>query len=274
MSRNWQGQPAYQVIDAKPQDAPKYERPDAFELFKLGILSGVAFFVAAMLIAIAAGSEPLDALKIAVLVGGLTIGVVWPLLIFFYVSDDLGRTINTFLEYRLQQQRIAADREIALAQVEMQRAVSLANVEAENHRALVAGDALTLAQNRILPSGRAAFDLTEKILIEAVRAAYRMCDDQGWLPNDVTCPFGRRNLGLEHYARVRHRLAHPGAQFGVIGAPPVAEYVPEKRQWKLNLRAYPTFHDAAVALTGRRPAEEYKTRDPLAEQRRGNGHDL
>jgi len=238
--------PPYRTIDARPAGEGK---PPALELFRLGILSGVAFFLAALLITTAAGERLADALRLALKVGGISMGVVWPLLIFIYVSDDVSRTLNAIMAARLRKKEIDAMVRVRLAEIEMQRAVSLANVQIETERREVATAAL-LTANRT-PRALLLRTPAEEKLINAVMEAYRLANPTtGYLPNHKANPFGRRALGAE-YAEITDWLQDPGRRHGVMGAPPVAVYDEGRRAWRLNLERYPTPHDALRALTGR-----------------------
>jgi len=240
----------YQVLEPVRARAG---RPEATELFTLGICSTLAFFLASLLLGAASGRELEDVLRTSVRLAGISLCIIWPVLLFCYLSDDLGRTIGMFLAWHLERRRIGAEERVRLAQVQMQETVSLAHAELEQKRAMVARQALTVADMRLLPSGQQKYDEVEAVLVEAVRQAYDLADDAGWLPNVGPAPFSKRALGEGLYHEVRRRLVAPGERFGVAGAPPVAMYDQERRQWRLNIKSYPTYADAVAALVGRLP---------------------
>jgi hypothetical protein len=211
-------QPTYTVLPATDAQSVQIERPAAIELFRLGLLSGAAFFLAALLISLAGGSAMRDAFRLALKVGGISLGILWPLLIFFYLSDDLGRTLNAFLAAWLRRREIEAMRELRLREIEMQETVSLARAALEEDRAQVARQALIIGSANLLPSGNTPFDPVEKALTEkecgpgvspqgdANPPSVSYADSQGVAPSRAIGRHGARRL--RHVAPPQAGLTH------------------------------------------------------------------
>lgn len=239
------------------------ERPGAGELFKIGLAASTSFFLAALMVAWA-GGKPLEAaFRLALIVGGVSLGILWPGFILLYAGGGIGQMIDHWLLYRLRRHQI--DVEAAVKRVEirsqemiraretaMQRQIGMARAQIEADRQLVAASALHIASTREMVTGNHLPDPSERALVEAVLAAYEAADQDGYISNQAQAPFSKRALGEANYHEIVQRLADPGRRCGTVGTPWVAKIDPERRAWRLNIKAYPTPEDALMALTGRR----------------------
>ncbi|NOZ27954.1 MAG: hypothetical protein GXP39_07880 [Chloroflexi bacterium] len=174
----------------------------------------------------------------------------WTVLYTIGSSLTLSQLAYALMMYRLEAQKERNRHEEAMAQLSIQKSVSMARAQLEIERHEIAAKALTASATSPLDGGT-LWDISEQALIDAVLDAYRVAGPDGYLPNDKECPFGRRALG-GLYTEIRYRLANPGEKFGIAGSPPVATYDKGSKRWHLNLKDYPTAAQALQALTGRR----------------------
>ncbi|MCD6288906.1 MAG: hypothetical protein J7M34_00270 [Anaerolineae bacterium] len=174
----------------------------------------------------------------------------WVVLYMFASSPQLVQMLDHFMLYRIRVKEIEARRQADIAQISMQEKVSLAQTQVAIERQEVAKRALVASATSALDGG-ALWDAVEQRLIDAVLKAYRLADEEGWIPNNRECPFGRRSLGGA-YAEIAYRLANPGEKFGITGTAPVATYDEVSKRWQLNLEDYPDPAQALQALVGRR----------------------
>ncbi|HEY66259.1 MAG TPA: hypothetical protein G4O02_17040 [Caldilineae bacterium] len=175
---------------------------------------------------------------------------VWVVLYMFASSPQLVQMLDHFMLYRIRVKEIEVQRQADMAQISMQEKVSLTQTVVAIERQDIAARALVASGTSALDGG-ALWDVVEQRLMDAVMQAYRLADEEGWIPNNRECPFGRRALGGA-YAEITYRLANPGEKFGIIGTTPVATYDELSRRWRLNLRDYPDPAQALQALVGRR----------------------
>ncbi len=175
---------------------------------------------------------------------------VWVVLYMFASSPQLLQLVDHVLLYRIRAREIEARRQADLAQIAMQERISVVRARVEAGRQAIAARALVASGTSPLDGG-ALWDPLEQRLIDAVLQAYRLADEEGWLPNTRECPFGRRAL-KGAYSEIVYRLAHPGEKFGILGSPPVATYDKASKRWRINREDYPDPAQALQALVGRR----------------------
>jgi hypothetical protein len=210
----------------------------------------------------ARGNAPEDAARLAILIGGISLGVLWPLFIVLYAGGGIVQMLDHLLLYRIRMREldlrndersweINSQESVRMREIDMQQSVGMARQAIEAGRQQVAQAALISASRT--PTDIYQRTPAEEKLIHAIVDAYEVADPvTGYIPNDRPNPFGKRALGTE-YAEIVAWLADPARRVGgVVGAPAVAEQDRERKMWRINLERYPTADVALQALCGRR----------------------
>lgn len=232
-----------------PTAAPS-PRPGAGELLKIALaVSGCVLLGVWLTTWGSKAADFIEAFRLACVVSGAVLIMIWLALIALYLAADLGRSFDHLLLATIKAREIAADREVRLAEINMRRAVSLAQARLDAGRAETARAAL--AQTTSIPSALTDRDQTEEAIVQAVISAYKIAGPDGTLDGSRQCPFGKRAVGDKVYPVLLERLANPGTRWGIHGCASIANYDAETKRWTVNLREYPTPDRAVAALCGR-----------------------